>query len=417
MAEDYYKLFNVFFEQGSMVSTYKAVFLYALSDIENYNDKSLVGKEWLDVSDDHLIIKLDFIIIRMLKYYWEIAKFGIRHSPERMSNALIPHEDIKIVEEIKNEITVTKQIPPLGILANNNNTEFRKKVINSSLKEVSQKILVDFPNLYKRIPVRKIKCERSLIEFFKLYGNEIRNQLQKKLKTHLEHNNHGKCFTEQLTNTNNPFYLYINNNSLSEIEINELIRNIMQIIKSNPNGIYKSDIIKTLKIPSKTLELIEHKITRVDGIIKKEISYENSILDALFEYKIDTNTSNTITENIDIILERSIVVNEHIHNLYVQFKEKILQICSNIKIVVLKNSINFEIYNEVVVKLLFRKSKIICTFKRHIAELNDQERLLYDISRLNYAGNDQTSIDVYDEKTLKYCIQITEQCYILQTDF
>ena len=620
MSEDYYKLFNVFFDCGHMTSTYKAVFLYALCDIENYNQRSLVGKEWLDITDDYIIIKLDFIIIRMLKYYWEIAKFKIRHMPEKMSSVLVPDEDIKIVEEIKNEMIITKQIPSLSILANDSNIEFRKKVIDSSLKEVLQKILIDFPNLYKRIPIRKIKCERLLIEFFKLYGDEIRNQLQKKIKDHLECNNSDKCFNEQLNNNDNPFYLYINSNSSSEIEvnshfeikaneheifdqilkennkqlkikniewnelkkylnylqninytndknksalrhkvlndlignseflktytglsydkfeytykkfikklkldpnvpqllginitqgnvckleprhilllilirqhtdipqkilsqifmvnqatisrqikygfkifsgiisdsnkgttvindtktpsihmnteeqkkmrsyktenicinINKLTSKIIQIIKSNPDGIYKSDIAKALKIPPKTLELIEPKIIKINGIVKKEISYENSVLDTLFEYKISTNDSNTKIKNPNNILENYIEVNEHINNLYIQFKEKILQICPNIETVLLKNSINFEIYNEVIAKLSFRKSKIICTFKRHVAELNDHEHLLQDISRINYASNEKTSIDVYNEKTLEYCIQITEQCYILQTDF
>ena len=98
------KMFNNFFQTGQMSSTYKAVFLRALTDIGKYGRDDLIGKQWIDHRGDEIRMDLDFIAVRLAKYYWDMEiAFSLRHTPEKMANPKRPQDDNRMVKLIRSE--------------------------------------------------------------------------------------------------------------------------------------------------------------------------------------------------------------------------------------------------------------------------------------------------------------------------
>ncbi|MCE2499034.1 MAG: hypothetical protein J4F28_08660 [Nitrosopumilaceae archaeon] len=154
------KMFNNFFQTGQMTSTYKAVFLRALTDIGKYGRDDLIGKQWVDHRGDEIRMDLDFIAVRLAKYYWDMEiAFRLRHIPEKMANPKRPLDDNRMIELIRRE---TKKLvnegviepgkpPTLALLASPSMKEIRKKVTKHVMVEVLQHLPKNMPDLYTRV--------------------------------------------------------------------------------------------------------------------------------------------------------------------------------------------------------------------------------------------------------------------------
>lgn len=201
---EYIDMFDDFFEDGVMVSTYKAVFLRSLLDIGKHGKRNLPGGRWIHIEGDKVRLDLDFIAVRFIKYYWDMeVAFNMRHMPERMADDKRPTKDINIVSQIRGKIRrdcggrVSEMIqaasnpPTLEDLASDEMSEFRKRVIGKSIKpEVLKNLLNDMPRLYTRARGKNhIILDRDVVGFMKTFAPVLRRALNYSLALHFEKNN------------------------------------------------------------------------------------------------------------------------------------------------------------------------------------------------------------------------------------
>ena len=216
MEKDYLEKFTAFLTaKRNMVSTYKGTFLYALTDIEFYDQKNLVGGKWIQKEGNKIKIDLNFIAMRLLYYYWEISNSEIRHTYKKIPNIKNPNQDINIIEELK-RIEKTKQVPNLQELANDDMSELRKTIIRDSLPEPLDHLRREFTEIvFKILPDKKsIEIDVDLVEFMKKNSDYVRDGLKVKIKNHLEDRNKKLEGVEVITTEDNPFYLYVKEKNL-----------------------------------------------------------------------------------------------------------------------------------------------------------------------------------------------------------
>lgn len=210
--DDYEKMFQNFYDNGHMDSTYKGVFLYALTDVGNYDCEDLVGKTWLNLEGSKIRVELDFIAIRFAKYYWDVFHTNVRHIPKNMADNLDPElDDINIFKIIKTEIKNKNVVPNLHELSTPNMEKFRKSVINQSIRrEVLKHILKDLDGLYEKIPKKNhILIDKELIGFMKENMDNIRANIEIKINAHLESINPKINQIQYSIDYPSPFYHYI----------------------------------------------------------------------------------------------------------------------------------------------------------------------------------------------------------------
>ena len=223
MTKNYLQMFERFFEKGSMSSTYKGAFLYALSDIRFYGDDELVGKEWIHPDGKQSKINLDFIAIRFARYYWEVIDSGIRHIPEKMADEKNPDRDVNIVGLIR-EMRKKMQsghIPSLQELTREDMTEFRKDVITKSFKEPLDHLSPIFSGLFEIDKKRTIRIESDLMDFMKENNEYIHTRIGIKIQNHLEKINSRIRVVDGAISHDNPFYTYIKNQNSPSNQISE----------------------------------------------------------------------------------------------------------------------------------------------------------------------------------------------------
>jgi len=69
--------FNRFFLSKTLASTYKPTFMKCLLDIGDCKEDE--GKKWIKDNGDSLLIDLNFIAVRFIRYYWSLLfKFKIK---------------------------------------------------------------------------------------------------------------------------------------------------------------------------------------------------------------------------------------------------------------------------------------------------------------------------------------------------
>lgn len=216
-------MFNNFFKKGVMAGTYKAVFLHALTDLGRHGQDNLMGGEWIRIEGDKLHLDLNFIAIRLAKYYWDMeVAFKMRHTPKRMVDHNNPDADIDIITIIREETeriikqrviddmggissdgtdihskikhntaSIPEPQPPtLEDLASEDMVNFRKKVVDVAMKEVLQNLPNDMPSLYTKDRGKNyLVFDRYIVEFMKNYAPMIKKALNYMLAIHLEKNN------------------------------------------------------------------------------------------------------------------------------------------------------------------------------------------------------------------------------------
>lgn len=224
--EFYAEMFNKFFSSTQMSATYKPVLVRALADIGKYEQDDLVGRQWIKPYVDPVKLDLDFLAVRLAKYYWDMEVVArMRHSPKRMADKNKPSRDIRIIELIREQEKTNKKLsdnkirerrssdeektshmsriraPTLEALASENMVEFRKKVVVWAMDEVLDHLLKDMPDLYKwNKKKHQIEFEQNLLIFMKCSGHMVKNAACHLLARKLEQLNPSTRLAATITN-------------------------------------------------------------------------------------------------------------------------------------------------------------------------------------------------------------------------
>ena len=142
-------MFNAFFKEPDMASTYKPVFLAGLVDIAARKAGGpLDVDDWIKSERGRVRVDLDLAAVPFAKFYWDmLAGFRPRHTPARMADDKSRRKDlVNIVKIINEEVARRKHEglragergggapPTLKELASDGMSEFRKKVIKYPIK-------------------------------------------------------------------------------------------------------------------------------------------------------------------------------------------------------------------------------------------------------------------------------------------
>lgn len=208
---DYPELFDKFFRTGRIESTYKCVFLYALTDVARIGEQDLVGGQWISESADGIILNPDFIAIRFAKYYWEVSDLDINHSRNQATAVDRKRLAINVFATINKEKPRYTGIPSLRELAIPAMADFRNEIFKKSIKpEILIHLKTDFPDLYENLhPQPMMKLEKDVVSYLKTYRDSIRHRLRLKLKNHLKRVNPDKPSIKFAVERENPFYEYV----------------------------------------------------------------------------------------------------------------------------------------------------------------------------------------------------------------
>ena len=223
--EHYAEMFNEFFKSAHMSATYKPVLVRALADIGKYEQDDLVGSQWIKPHVDPVKLDLDFLAVRLAKYYWDMeVVIHMRHSPKRMADKNKPLRDIRIIELIREQEETNKksskggmhehhspdeetlcmsrvEAPTLEELASENMAEFRKKVVVEAMDEVLDHLLNDMPDLYKwDKKKRQIEFDPNLLRFMKCSGHMVKRAACHLLARKLEQLNPSIRFVATMIN-------------------------------------------------------------------------------------------------------------------------------------------------------------------------------------------------------------------------
>ncbi len=189
-AKDYADMFNRFFRDARLSSTYKPVLVAALVDISGGGAGAPLPArgEWARREGDRMRVDLNLVAALFARFYWDMAAgLGSRHMPPRMADPDDPDKDVVIARLIKEELEKEKRRdayrdmadadgdlagggaeeyhsrgrrshaggrpPTLKELASDEKAGFRKKVIDDAIKpEALKHLLTDMGDLYTICP-------------------------------------------------------------------------------------------------------------------------------------------------------------------------------------------------------------------------------------------------------------------------
>jgi len=186
-ATGYVRMFNAFFANGDMTATYKPVFLKCLLDLGKYDahggNGGLPGGEWVEAGGDAILLDLNFVAARLVRYYWDMEdSFELRQT----SNP----GDAKIIQIVRNARKARKsaQPPTLDELASASCAKVRREAITHVIKkQVLAYLLTDMPSFYERLPgTDRIRLAPDTIPFFRRHRATILAGLNHKFAAHLE---------------------------------------------------------------------------------------------------------------------------------------------------------------------------------------------------------------------------------------
>lgn len=225
--ERYAEMFSRFFGSAQMSATYKPVFVRALADIGKFEQGDLVGRRWIHRNGDRVRLDLDFVAVRLAKYYWDMeAASKMRHSPKGMADKNNPLLDIRIVELIREQERIGNgsgddkidgrqpgyeerepdasyvKPPTLEELASEDMSEFRKKVVGEAMEEVLDHLLNDMPGLYElNKKERRIEFDKDLVDFMRCSEHMIKEASCHLLARKLEQLNPSTRLVATVTNS------------------------------------------------------------------------------------------------------------------------------------------------------------------------------------------------------------------------
>ena len=183
--DDYAGMFNRFFKEARLSSTYKPVLAATLVDISDGvgREEQLARREWMRPEEDVIRVDLNLVAALFARFYWDMAAgMGPRHTPLRMADPDNPDSDVAILRLIKDELEKRKRRdahrdmvdadgdlageakeprdhgrfsfadgrpPTLKELASDEMAGFRKKVIDDAIKpEALKHLLTDMGGAY-----------------------------------------------------------------------------------------------------------------------------------------------------------------------------------------------------------------------------------------------------------------------------
>ena len=205
------EIFDEFFSiSTNMMSTLKGVFLYALTDIHFHNDPELIERDWISFTADKIIVNLDFIAIRMARYYWDVMESKLQDMDPLQA---LPSKDIKIKKIIKDKDD--GHIPELKELESDDYAQFRKDIVKDGMREILKNLKTDKHDWYE-VDTKKntFTTHKSVTDYFNDNIEEFKSQLKKKVCEILEKYNSGSHSPSNIR-SNSPFELYLKKHTRS----------------------------------------------------------------------------------------------------------------------------------------------------------------------------------------------------------
>lgn len=183
---EYVRMFNTFFTRARMTATYKTVLLRSLLDLGKYevhgSNSKLQGNEWVEADEDEVVLDLNFIAARFIKYYWDMDhSFKLKQTTN--------HNDARIVQIVRKHREKRKltKPPTLDELVSDSSKQIREETIELLKKQPLHYLKKsNMQKLYELLPESKIKLNSNIIPFLKQHRIIIRNGLNHKLAIKLE---------------------------------------------------------------------------------------------------------------------------------------------------------------------------------------------------------------------------------------
>lgn len=182
---DYTGMFNAFFKEARLSSTYKPVLVAALVDVSEGEDGvagQMARRQWTRRGEHGIRVDLNLLAALFARFYWDVAAgLGPRHMAPRMADPDDPDRDVVITRLIRDEVGKRKRMeayrdmveadedlegeskesrcrgkrpasdrpPALDELASDEMAGFRKKVIDEAIKpEALKHLLTDMEGIY-----------------------------------------------------------------------------------------------------------------------------------------------------------------------------------------------------------------------------------------------------------------------------
>ena len=168
-------------------------------------------------------------------------------------------------------------------------------------------------------------------------------------------------------------------------------------------------------ISDEDIEFLLPRLSRINGMIKKEIQHEGEILEILFEYSPTKDNTDGIREQKEQIAHDApldcYAPSDITRSLYTKYRQHIATLDVNIDEIMYKKFISLQINGKRLVGIILKKSKITFDFKLPISEIDDPLKMLRDISQVGSWTSGKSRMNLFDETYLEYCINITKQCY------
>jgi len=172
---------NRFFKKQSLASTYKPMFLKCLLDLGDYKEEE--GGQWVKKQNDSLIVDLNFVIARFIRFYHPLYfKFKLKQFPHA-EKQLGVYENL---EKFKDELGVKSQ-PTKKQLCKDKFAPIREETIASDgIKyQVLPKLLNDC-NIYVPKNKKSIEIKNDIVDYIRKNKNVLESGINFILARYLE---------------------------------------------------------------------------------------------------------------------------------------------------------------------------------------------------------------------------------------
>ena len=207
----YIRMFNDFFRNAAMTSTYKVALLRALADVGGYGASRMPGGHWIGRlgggggSGCRLVMDLNFAAARFAKFYWDMEVgfgllhiapgSGVRRRPRRLlMSRLVADAAARRAAGVAADAAVgaaecgpTAAVPRLDELASDGMSALRSRTVAVIQRDVLDAVSRDMPGLYEVLPGRHhIAFGADLVCFMREYGPTVKRALNHRLAVLLE---------------------------------------------------------------------------------------------------------------------------------------------------------------------------------------------------------------------------------------
>jgi len=278
---DYASIFDEYLERIRPSSSYQYAVLYALTDVGT-DEKDSVGRRWITEYEDRVRVDLNCIAIRFIKYYWETIGSGLRHTAKGMVMVNKKAGDVNIIHHIKEESLQGE--PNLKTLAEYSMHDFRKKIINKSMKpEVLRVITNNLRHadntgiISKAYEQNSIEFDNSFLTFLKNNATKLKDKIGKGCENYLKTINQDSRLENTSISANNPFCSFFESrkhtNITSENDTEDTGRHNIPNQDSEDGIHIQHDGHDEIRILSERM-INEYAISRIDKALKRRLTAE-----------------------------------------------------------------------------------------------------------------------------------------------